>query len=81
MSQQKIDLDCWPGDPRPGDLIGKVIKDTGLPIREDVSRFFGWWIWDYSDIDPDTWKKAKPILARRIKRLYARGIIRYGAWD
>jgi hypothetical protein len=75
----RIDIDCPPGDPRPGDLIGGVIKGTGLPLREDVgSRFFGWWTWDYSDIAPDVWKRARPKIRRRIRRLYEAGIIRYG---
>jgi hypothetical protein len=30
---QTIELDCAPGSLRPGDLIGGVIKDLGLPER------------------------------------------------
>ena len=80
MSDQKIILDCPPGYPRPGDLIADVIKDTGLPAREDVSRFMGEWIWDYSDIPRETWEKAQPALKERITALYAAGQIRYGSW-
>ena len=75
----RIDIDCPPGDPRPGDLIADVIKQTGLPLREDAGcRFFGWWTWDYSDIDPDVWRRARPKIRRRLVRLYEQGVIRYG---
>jgi len=78
MKRRTIEIDCPPGDPRPGDLIGKVIKGTGLPLREDVGyRFFGWWTWDYSDIAPDIWKRAQPMIRRRLVRLYEHGFIRY----
>jgi len=74
----RIDIDCPPGDPRPGDLIGDVIKGTGLPLREDAGcRFFGWWTWDYSDIAPEVWKRARPKIRRRLVRLYEQGVIRY----
>jgi hypothetical protein len=74
----RIDIDCPPGDPRPGDLIPSVIKGTGLPLREDAGcRFFGWWTWDYSDIAPDIWKRARPKIRRRLVRLYEQGVIRY----
>ena len=77
---QTIELDCPPGSPRPGDLIGGVIKGTGLPTRDTVGRFFGNWTWDYSDIDPEVWAKAQPTLKKRITALYESGAIRYGSW-
>lgn len=80
MSDQTIELDCPPGDPRPGDLIDAVIEGTGLPKRDDISRLFGNWGWDYNDIPEEVWKKAKPILEERITKLYHTGIIRYGSW-
>jgi len=36
-----IELDCPPGQPRPGDLIDGVIEGTGLPKKEAKSKFFG----------------------------------------
>lgn len=78
--QQTIELDCPPGPLRPGDLIGRVIRDTGLPKRKDVFRFFGNWVWDYNDIPEDRWKKIQPILKERIQKLYHEGFIRYGSW-
>ena len=80
MWTQTIELDCPPGDPRPGDLIEKAIKDTGLELRQDVSRFFGNWIWDYSDIPSEQWERIRLILKRNITGLYRRGLIRYGSW-
>lgn len=75
-----IELDCPPGSPRPGDLIEGVIKDTGLELREAVSRFFGNWQWDYSDVSDDIWARAQPVLCERITNLYNSGVIRYGSW-
>lgn len=79
-SIQTIEIDCPPGYPRPGDLIEDVIKCTGLPLRQDVSRIFGMWEWDYNDIDPEVWKNAKPILEERLTKLYDNGVCRYCSW-
>ncbi len=78
--EQSIELDCPPGDPRPGDLIAEVILGTGLPARPARSKVFGNWVWDYSDIDPEAWAAAKAIVGPRIARLHDRGVIRYGSW-
>jgi len=80
MCEQIIEFDCPPGAPRPGDLIEKAIAGTGLELREDVSRWFGSWTWDYSDVHPDEWKRIRPILKWNITGLYHRKLIRYGRW-
>ena len=80
MREQTIELDCPPGNPRPGDLIDGVIEGTGLPKRKDVSRLFGEWTWDYNDIPEEVWQKAQPMLEERITKLHNAGIIRYGSW-
>ena len=77
---QTIELDCEPGSLRPGDLIEDVIKDTGLPTREPCSKFFGNWVWDYTDIPADEWVKAKKFTGPKIEVLYHDGAIRYGSW-
>jgi len=77
---QTIELDCAPGKLRPGDLIADVIAGTNLPERDTVSRFFGNWMWDYSDVPADQWKAARPVLEARITALYNDGLIRYGSW-
>ena len=78
--EKSIELDCAPGEPRPGDLIAGVIKGTGLMEKETESRLFGNWRWDYSEVSDDEWEKIRPVLKERIKRLYDNGIIRYGSW-
>lgn len=80
MAVQTIELDCAPGYPRPGDLIDGVIKDTGLSAREPVSKFFGQWTWDYSDVPQEEWKRIQPTLKTRVTKLYNDGLIRYGSW-
>ncbi len=77
---QMIELDCPPGNPRPGDLIAGVIEGTGLPLRDHILVLFGNWMWDYSDISPDIWNNIQPIIKERITNLYYNGIIRYGSW-
>lgn len=77
-----IELDCPPGGTRPGHLIGDVISGTGLPTRDPVSKVFGEWTWDYSDV-PDVavlWPKIQDTLEERISALYNKGAIRYGSW-
>lgn len=75
-----IELDCPPGDPRPGDLIVAVIKGTGLPEQEPILKFFGCWTWQY-DVPRDEWvQRIRPVIRVRIEDLYRQGVIRYGSW-
>jgi hypothetical protein len=78
--EQTLEIGCPPGSPRPGDLYPGVIEGTGLPTRESVSRCFGDWTWNYSDIDPELWKKAQPVLKERLSKLYDDGTVRYASW-
>ena len=76
-----IELDCPPGAPRPGDLLPGVIEGTGLATKEADSKFFGEWVWDYSDVPCDTWHATvQPTIKARITALYHAGRIRYGSW-
>lgn len=77
---QTIELDCAPGNPRPGDLIAGVIHGLRLPTREPVSKLFGNWVWDYSDIPAARWLDIRPTLEKRVTALYHSGVIRYGSW-
>lgn len=79
-NQQTIELDCAPGTPRPDSYIDSVIKDTGLPSREPVSKFFGNWMWVYNDIPAEQWERVRATLKERITALYNAGRIRYGSW-
>ncbi len=80
MAQQTIELDCPPGNPRPGDLIEGVIKGTGLDSREPVGKFFGNWVWDYSDVPANMWTAIQPTVKGRVTALFNSGLIRYGSW-
>ena len=75
-----IELDCPPGQPRPGDLLDGVIEGTGLPKKEAKIRVFGCWTWDYSEIPDEQWEKIRPTLKARIVSQYKKGLIRYGSW-
>lgn len=77
---QTIELDCPPGDPRPGDLIASVLEGTGLTPGETTSRVFGNWTWAF-DVPRDEWvERIQPIIKPRIEALYNAGVIRYGSW-
>lgn len=82
MSRYTIELDCPPGGIRPGDLISDVIKGTGLPTSDPVSKVFGNWTWVYDGVEgiDNLWPRIKPLLQHRIESLYERGLIRYGSW-
>lgn len=77
-SKQEIHLECPPGDTRPGDLMPKLLRGTGIPLRHPESRLFGHWSWDYYDISREVWEAAVPIIMRRMARLYRDGVIRAG---
>ena len=74
-----IELDCQPGNTRPGNLIGGVIEGTGLPIQEPVSKCFGNWTWEY-EVEPEKWKEIATTIKERITALHKKGLIRYGSW-
>jgi len=78
--EQTIELDCPPGPTRPGHLIAGVIAGTGLEARETVSRCFGNWAWDYSEVPAEEWEAIRPTLDKRITKLYRSGVIRYGSF-
>lgn len=81
---ESIELDCPPGNPRPGDLIEGVLEGTGLTLEhfEEPSKTFGNWKWELKP-DPEVEKlfiAAKPTFASRIAKLHNDGRIRYGSW-
>lgn len=85
--EKSIELDCAPGGPRPGDLIGWVVEGTileGLPEagpEATVIRFFGNWKWEFDSVSDEDWRvKVQSIIKSRIEALYHNGTIRYGSW-
>lgn len=79
---QIIELDCPPGNPRPGDLIADVVKGTPLEgkLGDTVSRSFGCWTWAFPDVSEFEWKLAQKTIGPRVEALYNAGKIRYGSW-
>lgn len=78
--ERRILLDCPPGDPRPDDLIAKVIEGLDLKEKDPMFKLFGCWGWDYSDVPEERWQEIQPMLKKRIAALYRKRIIRAGAW-
>ena len=77
-----IELDCAPGAPRPDTYIKDVLEGTGLPVREPVSKVFGNWTWDFSDIEgiEERWPEIQKLTKPRVTELFNSGRIRYGSW-
>ena len=85
FQQFSIELDCPPGQPRPGDLLPSVLEDTGLEVDdfELVSTSFGNWTWVLkAEVNKDKLyeehrhKTIKP----RVHALFGSNLIRYGSW-
>ena len=77
-----IALDCAPGTARPDNYIEGLFEGTGIEYdgREPVSKIFGNWLWEFSDVDDELWLKVRPLFQERITALYNCGAIRYGSW-
>ena len=75
-----IELDCAPGNPRPGDLLTGVLKDTDITLGETCSRVFGNWVWDVPEDQTEKYETVRDLVKERITKLYHRGLIRYGSW-
>ena len=82
MKGYTIELDCPPGDPRPGDLLPQVLEGTGVVLDPDKTdgRFFGNWTWTIPEDQEPQFEAARETIKSRIKDLYSRGTIRYGSW-
>lgn len=78
--ERSIELDCPPGDPRPGDLIEGVIEGLELPWPKEPNRSFGNWKWEWPEVDWKRWREIQPVLRKRILKLHKQGTIRYGSW-
>lgn len=80
-----IEIDCPPGQPRPGDLFPEVIAGTGLTEGDFVitSKVFGNWTWvlrDGDEIRDHKFIDSKPIFKERLSVLHDDGIVRYASW-
>lgn len=77
-----IELDCWPGTPRPDTLLPGVLENTGVEIEptDTASRFFGNYMWVVPEDQVEAFLAHRDTIARRIKSLHHNGAIRYGSW-
>lgn len=79
-----IELDCPPGGIRPADLIGSVLRGTGLEIEdfETAPPFFGHQTWILKEaVGKDKlYTDTRATLKARVTALYETGQIRFGSW-
>jgi len=81
-----IELDCAPGDPRPGDFIGEVVRGTALEHLPEAapdattSRVFGCWMWSFPNVPDNDWIEIQKTTKARILTLYNSKRVRYGSW-
>lgn len=78
--EQTIELDCPPGKHKPDYYLSKVLEGTGIKPVNPSSTLFGNWIFKFSHVPEEEWKKHEPTFESRIKALYQNGEIRYGSW-
>ena len=64
----------------PEDVLRASLKDTDLPLRQPISKVFGNWRFDYSDIASATWEASEKTVQRNLATLRAAGSIRYCSW-
>lgn len=79
-TEQTIELDCAPGDPRPDVYLPGILEGTGIEPVEKCSAIFGNWTFNFSHVPKEKWKECQPIFKERIKELHSKGYIRYGSW-
>mgnify|MGYP005856531051 CR=1 FL=1 len=80
MHEQLIELYCQTGRKQAERLFREVIKNTELPFRKESLNISGCWTWCYDDIDEKIWKRALPVLKKKITELFINGIIISGKW-
>jgi hypothetical protein len=75
----RIELDCEPGPTRPGDLLPEVIEGLGVEKDPDdtLYRFMGNWVWEFQT-SPEVYRRAKPIVHKRMLALHTKNRIRWG---
>lgn len=76
----RLEIDCPPGCPRPGDLLRGVLAGTGIELGKPNSTFFGCWTWEIPAHLETAYGVAQEIIGTRLDALYKRGTIRYCAW-
>ncbi len=62
--------------------LEEVLKGTGVILESDrtVSRVFGDWSWEIPEDQVAAYKKAVPVIKKRLTDLYDEGVIRYASW-
>lgn len=77
-----IEIDCPPGNPRPLDLIGDVLKDTGLTTEDFDFKgtFFGNAEWVVKKPKEKLYEKKRNEIKTRLEKLYEDGFARYVSW-
>lgn len=76
----ELGIDCPPGDPRPGDLLPRVLRGTGLRVSDfDLeNKLFGAWTWRLktSKSKDALFLASRGLLIKRLERLVKRGTVR-----
>lgn len=80
MNPYTIEIDCPPGDPRPGDLICGVIEDLNLTLGEPTSKTFGNWTWTVPADQANHYLTVQNTVRERLLVLHSSGLVRYASW-
>ena len=86
-----IEIDCPPGNPRPGDLFKAIMESLSKNSNQEIKDFsqenlnseptknFGCWTWDL-EIKPEIHSEVQSVFKNRLMEYYQNGIVRYASW-
>lgn len=77
-----IEIDCAPGNPRPGDYLPFILEGTGVELDPEnpAMKLFGCWTWIIPESQESNYEQHRDLIKARIQELYHSGKIRYGSW-
>ena len=86
-----IEIDCPPGNPRPGDLFKAIMESLSKHSDQKIKDFsqknlnseptknFGCWTWDL-EINPEIHSEVQSVFKNRLTEYHQNGIVRYASW-
>lgn len=79
---QTIEIDCAPGNLRPGDVMKSMIEELELPFKykETSGRLFGNWTWTFNEFNEEDWRAIQKKVGPYLTKCWEKGTVRYASW-
>jgi hypothetical protein len=87
-----IEIDCPPGNLRPGDLFKSIIENLSKHENQKIKDFskknlnkepdtklFGNWAWNL-EIQPEIHSEVQNVFKKLLTEYYNSGVVRYAGW-